>query len=388
MQVYKSFFKVIYKNLNQILIYVFVFFMVTILVTNSNDSATSSSFNESKINVVFINEDKDSKLMEGFKDYLNKNANLINIPNDTKKLQDALFFREAEYIIKVPRGFTEKLLNGNKVQIEKTSVPNSTSSIFMDNLINKYFNTVKTYNDAFKNMSQEELAVSAAKDLSQKAQVNMKGSAKQSVILAKFEYYYNYLAYAIFSILILGVCSVMMVFNDKDLKMRNICSPVRLRNFNFQMILGNISFAVITWFLMIFASFIMYSSFMFTLNGLLMLLNSLIFTLAALSISFLIANLIKSRNAMSAAANVVSLGSCFIGGVMVPQAFLGKSVLKIASFTPTYWYVKANNLITNLENFNLENLQPVITCMLITLGFAAAFLAVTISVIKQKRTAE
>lgn len=388
MQVYKSFFKVIYKNLNQILIYVFVFFMVTILVTNSNDSPTSSNFAEAKINVVFINEDKDSKLMEGFKDYLGKNANLVNIPNDTKKLQDALFFREAEYIIKVPKGFTENLLNGNEVQIEKTSVPNSTSSIFMDNLINKYFNTVKTYNSAFKNLSQEELAVSVAKDLSQKAEVNMKSSAKQSVILAKFEYYYNYLAYAIFSILILGVCAVMMVFNDKDLKMRNMCSPVRLRSFNFQMILGNISFAVITWFLMIFASFIMYSSFMFTLNGLLMLLNSLIFTLAALSISFLIANIIRSRNAMAAAANVVSLGSCFIGGVMVPQAFLGKSVLKIASFTPTYWYVKANNLITNLENFNLENLQPVITCMLITLGFAAAFLAVTISVIKQKRMAE
>jgi ABC-2 type transport system permease protein len=118
MQVYKSFFRVIYKNLNQILIYVFVFFMVTILVTNSNDSPASSTFNESKINVVFINEDKDSKLMEGFKDYLGKNANLINIPNDTKKLQDALFFREAEYIIKVPAGFTEKLLSGNDVQLK------------------------------------------------------------------------------------------------------------------------------------------------------------------------------------------------------------------------------------------------------------------------------
>ncbi|MFA6941816.1 MAG: ABC transporter permease [Clostridiaceae bacterium] len=387
MQVYKAFFKVIYKNLNQILIYVFVFFMVTLLVSNSYESQVSSNFTETKINLVFINKDKDSKLMEDFKDYLSKNTSLVDIPNDDKKLQDALFFREAEYIIKVPAGFTEKLLSGNEMQLEKTTVPNSASSIYIDNLINNYFNTVKTYNAEINNLSQEELTAYADKDLSQKTEVDMKSAVKQSDKLDKFAYYYNYLAYAIFSILILGVCAVMMVFNKQDLKMRNLCSPVRLRNFNFQMILGNISFAVITWFLMIFASFILYSSFMFTINGLLMLLNSFIFTLAALSISFLIANIVKSRGAMSAAANVVSLGSCFIGGVMVPQALLGKSVLKIASFTPTYWYVKANNQIVNLANYNIESLQPVITCMLITLGFAAAILAVTISVIKQKRMA-
>jgi ABC-2 type transport system permease protein len=154
------------------------------------------------------------------------------------------------------------------------------------------------------------------------------------------------------------------------------------------MILGNVSFAVITWFIMIFASFVMNGSYMFTVNGQLLLLNSFVFTMAALSISFLIGNLVKSRGAMSAAANVVSLGSCFIGGVMVPQALLGKTVLKIASFTPAYWYVRANNQIVNITSYNMSNLQPVIICMLIILGFAAAFLAVTISVIKQKRTAE
>lgn len=387
MQVYKSYFKVIYKNLNQILIYVFVFFLVTILVTNTYESPVSSNFTGTKINMVFINNDKNSVLMEGFKDYLGKNANFINIPDDTKKLQDALYFREAEYIIKVPDGFTDKLLSGNEVQLEKTSVPDSASAVFMDNLINKYFNTVKTYNTEISNLSQEDLVKYVNKDLSEKTEVNMKNSVKQSNKLDKFAYYYNYLPYAIFSILILGVCAVMMVFNENDLKMRNLCSPVRLRDYNFQMFLGNMSFAAITWFLMVFASFIIYSSLMFTVNGLLLLVNSFIFTLAALSISLLIGNVVRSKGAMSAAANVVSLGCCFIGGVFVPQELLGKSVIKIASFTPTYWYVKANNQIVNLVSYNMENLKPVITCMLIMLGFAAAFLVVTISVIKQKRMA-
>ena len=89
---------------------------------------------------------------------------------------------------------------------------------------------------------------------------------------------------------------------------------------------------------------------------------------------------------MSAASNVVSLGTCFISGVFVPQDFLGKSVLTLASFTPNYWYVKSNDSIASLVNFNMENLAPIFLNMLIVIGFAVAVLTVTLVVIKQKRT--
>lgn len=124
---------------------------------------------------------------------------------------------------------------------------------------------------------------------------------------------------------------------------------------------------------------------MFTVKGLLFLLNSFVFTLAVLSISYLIGNVVKSKSAMSAAANVFSLGTCFISGVFVPQALLGKTVLTIASFTPTYWYVKSNNDIANMVNFKIEKLMPIFVNMLIIIGFAVAVLAVTLVVIKQKR---
>jgi ABC-2 type transport system permease protein len=88
---------------------------------------------------------------------------------------------------------------------------------------------------------------------------------------------------------------------------------------------------------------------------------------------------------MSAAVNVVSLGTCFIGRVFVPQFLLGKTVLKIASFTPTYWYVKSNNSIANLVNFNMESLKPIFWNMAILIGFAVAILSITLVVIKQKR---
>lgn len=385
MQVYKAFFKIIFKNLSQIMIYVVVFISLAIALANTSNQTVNTDFTETKVNIAFINYDGDSKLVEGLKNYLGKNGKLIDIPDDNQKLQDALFFRQVEYIVKVPEGFTEELLSGKTPQIEKTSLPGSTSGIYVDSIINKYLNTAKIYSSNMENLSEEQLISYVDNDLLQRIEVKVNNSEEEISKNEKRAFYFNYMAYALFAVLILGVCSVMLVFNNTDLKKRNNCSPIKLRNMNYQMILANFSFAILAWVAMISTSFIMYGSYMFTAKGALFLLNSFVFTLAALSVSYFIGNIVKSKGAMSAAANVFSLGSCFISGVFVPQELLGKTVLKIASFTPNYWYVKSNNIIANTVNFNVENLTPVFLNMLIVVGFAVAILSVTLVIIKQQR---
>ena len=385
MQVYKAFFKIIQKNRGQILIYLVVFMVLSLLLSSTYNPPQDTDFTKVKVNIAFINNDEDSQLVAGLKTYLGENANVVDIPDDTQKLQDALFFRQVEYILRVPTGFTQAMLSGQDVQLEKTTVPDSTSNIYLDLLINKYLNTVKTYTTYMPGLSQDNLTQYLAKDLAEQTEVTMINNSNHSAAAEKSSYYFNYLSYSLFAILILGVCSVMLVFNDTDLKRRNLCSPIRSANMNFQMILGNLSFAVLTWLVLISASFVMYGSFMFTTTGLLLLLNSFVFTLTALSISYLIGNLVKSRGAMSAVANVFALGTSFISGVFVPQALLGANVLTIASFTPTYWYVKANNEITAAVNFNAANLQSIFTSMVLVLAFGVAVLAVTLVLIKQRR---
>ena len=385
MQVYKAYFKIIVKNSAQILIYLVVFMVFALLLTGANISPQDKDFTKVKINIAFINEDRDSLLIKGLKTYLGENANLVDIPDEKQKLQDALFFREVEYILRVPDGFTEGMLSGRNVQLEKTIVPDSTSNIYMDLLTNKYLNTAKTYTTYMPGLSQQELVDYLKTDLAESSEVTMISAGNHSGYAEKSGYYFNYLSYSMFAILILGVCAVMLVFNDTDLKRRNLCSPIRAAKMNFQMILGNLSFAILAWLVLISASFFMYGSYMLTVNGLLLLLNSFVFTLAALSISYFIGNLVKSRGAMSAVANVFALGSSFIAGVFVPQELLGEQVLTIASFTPTYWYVKANNEIANTVTFNADSLESIFTSMLLVLAFGVAILAVTLVLIKQRR---
>ena len=386
MQVYKAYFKIIKKNIGQLSIYLIIFLLFAIIFGKVSTSPKDTDFESTKVNISIINKDENSKLISGLRDYLKENANIVDVGTSKEDLQDALFFREAEYIITIPKGFTKEILKGNKdINIEKTVIPNSTSEIYMDNLINRYLNTIKMYTSTIDNISQAKLVSNVNKDLSHTTDVKIKTYDNDYSNNASCANYYNFFAYSMFAILILGISLVMISFNNKDLKRRNLASSLSMKNMNIQMVFANITYALVVWFVMIIASFIMFKNYMFTINGLLSLLNSFVFTLAALSISILISNLVTSRNALSAVVNVIALGSCFISGVFVPQQYLGDTVLSIAKFNPTYWYVKANDDIAILVNYSNENMRPIFMSMIIVLGFALAVYAVTLVVIKQKR---
>lgn len=387
MQVYKALFKVIKKNLPMLMIYVVVFLFFAIFLSNVNTNPLEEDFTETKVNMVFINNDGDSLLAAGLEGYLGQNANFVFIPDESKQLQDALFFKEVEYILKIPKGFTASFLAGSETELTKAAAPGSTSELYLNSLINKYLNTVRIYLSYTANLTIEELLARAEEDLAQKTTVRLEAltGKTETTKSEKCAYYYNYLAYSLIATLTLGVGAVMVVFNNLDLKRRTLWSPVKLRDLNLQLILGNLSYGLAAWLVMILASIIMYGSYMFSGKGLLFLLNSFIFTLAILSLSFLIANVIKSLNAANAVANVIALGSSFISGVFVPQALLGKTVLTIAGFTPTYWYVKTNNLIAELV-YQPHDLKPIFGNMLIVIGFAIGILLLTVVITNQKRT--
>ena len=384
MQVYKALFKVIEKNLPQIIIYLIVFIGVAVGLSNAGGNPADMNFTAAKVSIAFINYDK-SALAEGLENYLSKNTNMIDIPDDNEKLQDALFFREIEYIIRVPKGFGENLMMGKAVELEKTAIPGSVSEVYLDNVVNKYINTANIYISNMEGLSDKQLADFVEKDLEQKAEVRLNRKIEEVSRSQKVGIHFNYMAYSLFAVLILGVSTVMLVFQDKDLKNRNLCSPMTIRSMNTQLILGNLTYAVLAWLIMTLPGFFMFGSFMLTAKGMLFLLNSLIFSLTALSISFLVSILVKGPGAVSAAANVISLGTSFISGSMVPQELLGNTVLTIGSFTPNYWYVKSNNAFAGMADVTLKNIMPIFYNMLIVIGFAIASLAIALVVSKQKR---
>lgn len=386
MQVYKTYFKIIRKNKVTISIYILVFLIMAILFGNLSGEPTDRNFEESKVKVSIINEDSEGLLSKGLEEYIKEHSEVVEIEDNNEALQDALYFRAVEYIIRIPKGFSKSLGTNNVRDIERTIIPNSTSSLYMDTLIDKYLNTGRIYLNNGGNLSEEEILEYIKEDLNINSTVDIVNDTDKTS--TKYINYYNYIAYSVFAVLILGVASVMITFNDKNLQRRKLCAPVKRTTISKELILGNIVFAIGIWGIMIMPSFILYKNEMFSKSGGLLMLNSLLFTIAALSIAYGVGTLVKSRNAMSAAANVISLGSCFLGGVFVPQEFLGEGVKGLSRFIPTYWYVKGNEEISVLTNYSFENLKPLIINMVIIGLFAVAIFSISMVIAKQRKTIE
>ncbi len=380
MPVFKLCMKVFKKNLPSMIIFFGVFLGLAIMISVTNTQNQSQGFTPQKAKVAFISEEK-SPLIDGFKEELSKNADYVEIPDETEKLQDALYFRSVTYIVRVPKGFTEAFMRGENVRIQKTIVPNSISNTYVDLNINQYFNAARLYVKSTKEITQEELVQHLKKDLAIDVPVTLE-QAKSGSGNGFVQYYFNYLSYALSAVLIMGISTVMLVFNNRDLNRRNFCSPVSAVSTNFQFILANLVFTLVCWAIMTGIGILMGKSFNFKL--IYFLLNSVVFTLSASGIAFLAGSLIKSRSAISAVSNVLTLGPCFLSGVFVPQEFLSDSVLKIASFTPTYWYVKANNQIAALNKLGASDVNQILSYIVIELGFALAFIAVSLVIAKKK----
>ena len=123
---------------------------------------------------------------------------------------------------------------------------------------------------------------------------------------------------------------------------------------------------------------------MFTIHGLIYIVNSFVFTICAITIAFLLGNIVDNKNAINGIVNVIALGSSFLCGAFVPMEWLPDFVLKIAHILPSYYYIKSNELLKELEIVNFETLQPILTNMAVILVFAIAFVVLTNVVTKNK----
>lgn len=390
MQVFKLCMKVIKKNLTSILIYVFIFLGIAIMFSLFSSQSPQNSYSDVKTPMVFISEEN-TPLVTGLKQELAKSATFTNVADNTDALQDALYFRDTTYIVRISKGFTDRFMHGENVQIEKTTVPDSIYSTYIDMKIDRYLNTAALYVKSENGITQEKLVSRLKVDLSKTADISLKsvnsqqGNGSTTTSQSFITNYFNYVAYILPAILIFGIAAIMQVFNNRDLSRRSFCSPITTRNYNFQYLLANMCFSIACWAVLVIPCTLFDTKHFFTWNTPFLLLNSFAFVLAASALSYLIGNLVKGRSAVAALSNVCSLGPCFISGVFIPSQYLSDSVLKIASFTPTYWFVKANQQIGALTSFHFANLTPSYNCMLVEVGFAIAFLALGLVIGKRKR---
>src|SRR6056297_403241 len=385
MQVFKAYFKIVKKNLPMLIFYLVIFLSVVIGITASNRTQEMVSFSMAKSDLALINEDEGSVLANGLVSYIQQNANLVDVAQDEEALKDALFYEKIDYILSIPEGFSQRFMSGKDVQLKQTKGINQTAGIQLEMLLNRFLNTASLYAKHGNNLTQAEVIEKTMQDLSLETSVEMKTFDSGLSDADLIAYFFNYASYSTIIILIFGISTFMLVFNKSFIKQRTMCSPLSSNQIVFQRLLGDLCLAVGLWAITTICGFLVHGGALLSANGFLWILNLLIFSLVCLSISFLIGSLIKNKNSLSAVANTIALGSSFLCGAFVPQYLLGDSVLTVARFIPTYWYIRGNNLIAGLSTFNSETMGPVLMTFAIQIGFFVAIIAVSMVINKQRR---
>ena len=114
------------------------------------------------------------------------------------------------------------------------------------------------------------------------------------------------------------------------------------------------------------------------------IINSFIHLFTITSLAFLIGNLVTNKDAINGITNVIGIGTSFLCGVFVPLSYLPDMVINIARVLPTYYYVKSNEIITNLEVVDLNTLKPVFINMIVLLSSGIIFLIIS-NIVSNKR---
>lgn len=375
MTVFKTYWKIVKKNIGIIILYTVMLLVFGTMNLKSNKN--SFEFISSKPDIIIVNNSS-GIITDNLISYLKTNANVKNI-TDENDIDDAVFFRDANYVIYIPKEFENKIENGKEFNIDiKTN--NSYDSYIAGELLNKYLDVFSKYMNLY---NDKILAIQKLDNtLNKKASVVIENKTSLN---SKTSLFYNFSSYSIMAIVIYIICLVLSSFNDEKISKRTSVSGMNYKTFNNYLYISSFTFTFIIFIVYLILSFLILKSSILNINGILYSLNMFIFFIVSFTMAILISNLVKSKGAISGVVNVISLGSAFLCGAFIPVKYMPSFALKIAHIFPTFYFIDNNEYIASLQNFDKASYEFVLKNFIIMIIFIIFFLILNTLVTRFKR---
>ncbi|MCI9291814.1 MAG: ABC transporter permease [Erysipelotrichaceae bacterium] len=378
MTVFKTYCKVLTKCKWPILLYTVILIFFSAFNTQNNDTSTMFSATRPKIHI--INLDENSDVSKHFITYLNDHSDIIDFDSE-EAVSDALFYHKISCVITIPKNFGEDFYQGKDVHIDIKSTKDYQGSL-IEMMLERYVKVATAYVSIFDD--HHDLFQAIDQTLATEVETSI-ASSLDSDSLNKAALYFNFSNYCLVAGCVFVICMILTSFKSDHIRKRTIISSLNYKKYNRQLLLSNGVFTFVLWLFYIVLSILLVGNAMFTLHGLLYMLNSFVFAFCSLCLAFLIANLVKNKEAINGIVNVLALGSSFLCGAFVPMEMLPEGVLKAAHVLPSYWFIKNNETLKTLETLNTDTLQPIFINMLVIFAFSCLFIIISNIIAKKKR---
>ena len=396
MQTYKNFLRIAYKNIPSVIMYFVIFAVIAIISTSQSKENEELIYQDEEIKFTVFNRDG-SKTGEALKECLSEKNKYVEIEDDEESIRFALYYRDIYYAVVVPEGYEEAIKNGEDMELMNYKVPDSAMGYYMDMTVESYVKMLKGYVAA--GLSMEEANAKTVEALAKTVEVEMLSNITSDNELGNpisgdtedkpgIYFFYQYVPYIFLAIMISAIGPIMITFGKTDIRKRITVSSQSFKSYNVQMFLGVVTCGVVLLSLFNILALILYGE-NITFAG---IVSYLIITsclmIVSMAITYFGGNLFSKTATMGAFSNVVSLGFSFIGGIFVPMEFLGETMQNVAKFTPTYWYVKANDAILGIKTFSDIKLNEFALDCGVQLLFALAFFSAGLVISRYKREAD
>lgn len=377
MTVYKGYMYVAKKNFGMFLMYLVIFFSITLLFQMMERDTGAAGYQAESLKIAVIDEDG-GMMAEALKSFLGTVHQVTEMKNDASVLQEKMFYREIEYVVRIPKDFYRTcIIKGEKLDV--TQVPGSYTAFYAEQQLNSYLNNARVY--AAAGFTEEETAKTAG---AAEVHVDMIDAGGNAGEIPAYIFYFRYLPYLFLGVFGYVVGSMVSAMRRGDLKKRMEASAVPRRRQSIEGMLACTTVALVLWGIVAAAAVLLYGKELAGNEGnLCFLLNSLALLLVTVSVSFLVGSISRGINELNGIVNVVSLGMCFLGGAFVPLDVMSTGVKKAAQFLPIYWFEKANEL---LGSYKFEVVKgKVFQAIGIQVVFAAAFVCITLAMEKKRK---
>lgn len=370
MTVYKQFLQMVWQRKTGTVIFLVIFLLLCFAEPQS-ENQNAQNFSETPLTVCIADKDH-SPLSEQLTAYLQTKHTVILLDGSDssdeellKKIRKNISIGTADAGLIISEGFARNT-ELKKKGIISIKDGRQAAAFYIDLQIQTFLCFALSTKEATGAFDFEAVRQALAVQVAV-TKVNQTGTDSQSTGLNRF---FNFLGWAVFSLIINSIGWALFELNNERLRIRTAVSPMSNIRFAFENFAAQLTVIAAFLGVLIIFAMLMYRHTIRPLPLASYTLNATVYASVVLSATFMLNAVLKKGTVMGIVGTVLPLVLAFISGIFLEQELLPKSIVTLARFFPTYYYVCANNFIerTLRPDWNNIGLQLLFLFLYFTLG--------------------
>ena len=382
--------RILWAHRIYLLIYLVVMSLMGVFVASQSiPPSTDGSMPEAPAAVAVIDRDG-SAVSRGLAAYLRREAELVEVADTQRALQDAVAQESVDCLLVVPAGYGDALVEAARTGVEAPALESSLSTSGAAGLLAQiqaqgWLQAVYGFVDTLGATPEEavELADQTTEAGAEASVAPVSEGTRTLQQRLALRVYLAFSEYPIFAAATVCIAVLMRALNQRDVRERILVAPTRGFARSMQVFGACMLVSLVCWLWIGGLGLVLFGGELPWTNpdqvGV-ALLALLAYALFAGGVGFLLGQLGIGEEAANAIANIGGMVLSFLGGAWVGLDMMPPAVLDVARFTPSYWTVTA----IDGSIVELDSLGAALGAVGIVALFALAVVAAAVAVARAK----